>query len=498
MSSTTSNTFNVFTGFLTAIIVLAFCFLYGYLQYNATTSQDENVHADLPIQQEEEDVERGVGSGREEREDAERREQQVLMDGPLWLSADSTDQEYGLKEIRVDLSTRGIIVGPGRHPYSNRLYISTGDGETPFVAYDGIYQCDWEIMDTWHQANRLPPLKDREIPEFNLQYPDSPTIPRRANPSIARGASTATTQGGDTDSASDSSDQYDSWVTDDEEHNPCHTESAMEAYAASFKPLLKTNEGNMRPLSHSSHMSSGYQRDMGQNPNWPSSSSINPYIPTGMSYTEGSKTSPEPSGIKTERWCGQGEQSFGTPLNNPLIPDLRTSLSISGLAILRPPGGTTSYHGSMQNSPTSDWEELLEWQGQSLANEGSWVTLAVAKLMYQKEVPKEVRDSIYADKVLHYTAKLWNRLHADQADVLRPFKQWSYLPYHWANILKLPPAHVPMLPLGSRLIGGMPEEEPEIPPEPQPELKKTIQKSIRPPLPLPPSPPYNPHHDYEL
>ncbi|KAK0437117.1 uncharacterized protein EV420DRAFT_1487239 [Desarmillaria tabescens] len=411
MSSTSSNTFNVFAGFLTAILILVFCFLYGYLRYNTSASRDENVRTDIPVERGEEDMEGEVRvGGVEEQDDADRREQRVLTDGILWASVDPSDEEYRIAETRVDPSTGGTIVGPGTHPHFTCLYISTSSREETFMAYHGFplcapdpdevpepeefdaYQHDWALMDAWHQANRLPPLKDRKIPEFDLQYPDSPTIPSFPDLSLTTGRSNAMTRGEDMrpdPQDTSSSDPYDSW-------------SAAETYAASFKPLLRTEEGIRRLQNPSYPMSGGPLENTEKSQNWPTSSSIDLSIQSGTYYTEGSRTLPGGYEIGTGPSLEGEVPTYQRDKNSPYYHDPKTSPSISGLEILRPPAGTTSFHGSMPISPTSatgsrgpipknlhptpdqppnpamtkavtemDWEELLEWQEGSLANEGS-------------------------------------------------------------------------------------------------------------------------------
>ncbi|KAK0439256.1 uncharacterized protein EV420DRAFT_1486437 [Desarmillaria tabescens] len=287
------------------------------------------------------------------------------------------------------------------------------------------YQRDWTVMDAWHQANRLPPLEDGEIPEFDLQYPDSPTIPGFPDLSVATGRSNTVTRGENTrpnPRDTSESDPYDSWS---EMSLPPtilgHMASATEIYAASFKPLLRTEEGSMTHLSPLSPMSGGPLESMEPSQNWPASSSINLSIQSGMYYTEDSRTSPMPYETETGPSREQEVPMYWKDSNIPYYCDLRISPSISGLTILKPPAGTTSYHGSAQTSPISatgsrdptlrslhptpdqplnpammkavtemDWEELVEWQGRSLANEGAWITMEAAKLMYQPQAPNTV------------------------------------------------------------------------------------------------------------
>ncbi|KAK0447803.1 uncharacterized protein EV420DRAFT_1647548 [Desarmillaria tabescens] len=96
------------------------------------------------------------------------------------------ESKYGIAKTRIDPSTGGTIVRPGTCPHATCLYLSTERGEETFMAYHGFppcapdpdevpqleefdtYQHDWALMDAWHQANWLPPLEDREIPEFDL------------------------------------------------------------------------------------------------------------------------------------------------------------------------------------------------------------------------------------------------------------------------------------------------------------------------------------------
>ncbi|KAK0466035.1 uncharacterized protein EV420DRAFT_1474848 [Desarmillaria tabescens] len=423
----------------------------------------------------------------------------------------------------IDPSTGGVIIGPGTHPHSTRLYLSTEHGEEVVMAYHGFsprapdpdkipqpeefysqQQHDWVIMDAWHQANQLPPLEDGEIPEFDLQYPDSPTIPRYPDLSIATGRSNAATKGGspapdpgdisDVDPRDTSGpDSYDSWVTDDTEHNPY--QSAAESYAAVFKPSLKTEGETGRPPSPLFHTSGGPSENMELSQNWPSSSLTTRSIQSGAYYTKGSKTSL----VEFETETGplpEGEvPTYQKDRNIPYYRGPKTSPSISGLGILRPESGIAGTHGSARLSPTTGtgskpqtlrsplpthdppqrpemmkpimemgWLELLAWQGRSLANEGSWLVSEAAEFMYRTKLLNEVRSAIYKDEVQHHAAKLWNQLHNDHATIIRLFSMWSYLPYHWATT----PAE-PSLPLGSRLLGGMPTEEEGAPQEPAPE-----------------------------
>ncbi|KAK0449652.1 uncharacterized protein EV420DRAFT_1483169 [Desarmillaria tabescens] len=137
-------------------------------------SRNEDIHTDLPIQRDKEDMEGEIRVGRvEEQDDADRREQQVLADRILRASADPSDEESGATETRVNPTTGGVIVGPETRPRSTRLYLTTAHGEEVVIAYHGFsprapdpdeipepeefhsqQQHDWAIMDAWHQANR--------------------------------------------------------------------------------------------------------------------------------------------------------------------------------------------------------------------------------------------------------------------------------------------------------------------------------------------------------
>ncbi|KAK0449651.1 uncharacterized protein EV420DRAFT_1483168 [Desarmillaria tabescens] len=347
----------------------------------------------------------------------------------------------------------------------------------------------------------LPPLEDREIPEFNLQYPDSPTIPGYPDLSIATGRSDTVTRGGspgpdprdisDCDPRDTSGpDSYDSWVTDDGRHNPHPIRVELADHHLS--PYGECHGDLCHQLQA---IAEDRRRD------WETPEPLIPYVKWTMGEYGAkpelaqfffdnpihSETSPGEYEIRTEP-SPEGEvPTYQKDRNSPYYHRPKTSPSISGLEILRPTSGTAGTHGSTLPSPTTDtgsrsqtqrnpcpipnqppnpimkkavtemdWEELLEWQGGSLANEGSWITTDAAKLMYQQQLPEMVRNAIYEDEVRYHVAKLWNQLHNDQADVLQPFEQRSYPPYHWVIIPKEPKA---TLPPGSRLLGGMPAEE---------------------------------------
>ncbi|KAK0470033.1 uncharacterized protein EV420DRAFT_1634462 [Desarmillaria tabescens] len=199
------------------------------------------------------------------------------------------------------------------------------------------------------------------------------------------------------------------------------TESAMEIYATSFKPLLRTKEESGRPPKPLSPTSGGLLDSTEQSQNWSASSLIDPSIWSGMSYTEGSRTLHVPYETETSPSPEQEVPTYLRDSSTPYYRSPKTSPSISGLAILQHGNGTTSTHGSEPRSPGSatgsqnqtarrshptpdqplnpimkkaviemDWEELVEWQGKSLANEGAWISTDAAKLMYQPQVPEIV------------------------------------------------------------------------------------------------------------
>ncbi|KAK0457191.1 uncharacterized protein EV420DRAFT_1644366 [Desarmillaria tabescens] len=198
-------------------------------------------------------------------------------------------------------------------------------------------------------------------------------------------------------------------------------ESAVEIYAASFKPLQRTEEETGKPPSPLYHTSGGPLENTEKSHNWPTSSSTTQSIQSGTYYTEGSRISPEEYEIGTVHSPKEEVPMYWRDKNTPYYCDLKTSPSISGLEILKPIAGTASSHGNMPTSlasatgsrnlilshphPTPDqplnpammkvatemeWLELLEWQGRSLANEGSWLISEATKFMYQTQLPSIV------------------------------------------------------------------------------------------------------------
>ncbi|KAK0470121.1 uncharacterized protein EV420DRAFT_1634548 [Desarmillaria tabescens] len=314
-------------------------------------------------------------------------------------------------------------------------------------------------------------------------------------------------------------------------------ESATEIYAAGFKPLLRTEGETGRPPSPSSPTSSGPWENTEKSQHWPTSSSTIPSIQSGTYSTGDSKTSPEEYETRTVPSPIGEVPTYQRDRNTLYYHDPRTSPSISGLKILKPASGTAGTHGSGQPSPTTatgshhqtlrsprhipdqlpnpvktktvaemGWLELLEWQERSLANKGSWLISEAAEFMYRTELPNKVHSAIYEDEVKYHAAKLWNQLHNDHANILRPFEQRSYPPYHWAVIPTAPKQEPPSLPPESKLIRGAPAEgaqesgdygDPPTEPVSQ-HAKATRPKRPPPPPPMPPMLPYNPHHDYDL
>ncbi|KAK0466053.1 uncharacterized protein EV420DRAFT_1474859 [Desarmillaria tabescens] len=375
--------------------------------------------------------------------------------------------KYGIAETRIDPSTGGVIIGPGTRPHSTCLYLRTSGREEAIMAYhrfspcapdpDEIpepeefdtYQHDWALMDTWHQANQLPPLEDGERPEFDLQYPDSPTIPGYPDLSITTGRSNAVTR---RSTGSDISDPYNSWVTDNKEHNlyavrdelaDHHLSPYGECHGDICHWLQAIAEDRRRDWETPEPLVSYVKwtlREYGAEPELANFFFDNPVHSEWDVLYRRTEIGP----------LHEGEApTYQRDKNSPYYHDPRTSPSISGLEILRPGSGTAGTHGSMLPSPTTatgsqsqtqrsprpipdqppnparkkaviemDWEELLEWQKGSLANEGSWIITEATKLMYQPQLPNMVRNAIYEDEVHYHAAKLWNQLHNDKADVL--------------------------------------------------------------------------------
>ncbi|KAK0470467.1 uncharacterized protein EV420DRAFT_1473523 [Desarmillaria tabescens] len=348
-----------------------------------------------------------------------------------------SDEEYGITETRVDLSTGGTIVGPGTHPHSTCLYLSTERGEEVVMAYHGFsphapdpdeipqpeefysqQQHDWAIMDAWHQANRLLPLEDGEIPEFDLQYPDLSIATGRSN-TVTKGGSPAPDPGeiSDVDPRDTSGpDSYDSWVTDNGEHNPYtlrdeiadHHLSPYGECRGDLCCRLQAIAEDQRQDWETPKPLVPYVRwtlgEYGEEPELANFFFDNPVHSETSPMEYETRTMPSPEGEVP---------TYQRDKSSPYYRDPRTSPSISGLAILRPASGTAGTCGSTLPSPTTDtgsqnptqrsplhipnqlpnlamqklvaemgWLELLEWQGSSLANEGSWLIMEAAKFMY--------------------------------------------------------------------------------------------------------------------
>ncbi|KAK0435595.1 uncharacterized protein EV420DRAFT_1653067 [Desarmillaria tabescens] len=354
---------------------------------------------------------------------------------------------------------------PGLTPPQEEL--STDRGEEAVMAYhrfpsapnpdevpqpDEFYsqqQHDWAIMDTWHQANRLPPLKDGEILEFDLQYPDSPTIPGYPDLSIATGHSNVTTRGSADPDPSDISDRdprdtsgsdpYDSWVTDNERHNPVPLRTELDSHYDS--PYNECHGELCRRLQA---IAEDRRRD------WETPEPLVPYV----------------------RWTlGEyGEEPelarffFDNPIHSEWdvlyrrFQEFTRGIRNMNRALARR-GGTHVPEGQEFPILPNRW---YPWEHTQYTNYRYW--LASSDTKESTPFPRA-------------TPELYN----DGGEAR------------------------------SQLLGGMPEEGPEAPhgegwADPPPEVPKDQSQHARkpqpsqplPPPPPPPSPPYDPHHDYDL